>query len=191
MHHEWPAHDVDWFDPSIVIWSCQQRLLFWRGLSRASPFGLTIWPHHLAGFIWLHFASFGFGWADSVHEAKQCQEAQEDFLQTITVWSLDSEAFLYGEDDAEWCRMMLNEHEWTKQSRSNLRVQLVEADLNSTNLFGNSDDDNLLAGEPFPLRYWHYDWHECECHSAVRQSRRRFAPARGPRFLPLGLETET
>lgn len=36
-----------------------------------------------------------------MHEAKQCQEAQEDFLQTITVWSLDSEAFLYGEDDAE------------------------------------------------------------------------------------------
>ena len=126
-------------------------------------------PHHLPGFIWLHFASFGLGWADSVHEAKQCQEAQEDFLQTITVWSLDSEAFLYGEDDAEWCRMMQNEHEWTKQSRSNLRVQLVEADLNSTNLFGNSDDDNLLAGEPFPLRYWHYGWHECECHSAVRQ----------------------
>lgn len=69
------------------------------------------------------------------------------------------------QNDAEW----LNEHEWTKQSPTNLHVQRVEADLNSTDLFGNSDDDNLVAGEPFPLRYWHYDWHECECNSAVRQ----------------------
>ena len=68
------------------------------GLSTASPFG-PMWPHYLAlfGLISLHFVSG----ADSVHEAKQCQEAQEDFLQTITVWSLDPEAFLFGEHDAE------------------------------------------------------------------------------------------
>ena len=157
MHHEWPAHDVDWFDPSIVIWSCLQRLLFWRGISRASP------------FAWLHLASFRFIWFGVSWFCARGQAMSRGARRFSSDNHCVEPRFRSVSLRRRWCRMMQNEHEWTKQSRSNLRVQLVEADLNSTNLFGNSDDDNLLAGEPFPLRYWHYDWHECECHSAVRQ----------------------